>query len=405
MTAKKIFTAFLISSAVFCLTSCSHPRTKDDTNSGSGGDQFPNISLTAAEFANDKKHIIIEPDAKEFYTMKLKHKESAGSKEELEIFEKYYTLLLSDKLTPEEKENEFRFIVDEIPMDTETKYPYCYPRVCDHIDELNRNKYAHTYLYIDCSKCKLDVMNGALHIFEGGDAYALENKGADSHIGMYFPDDHHDMTAWYLSADAQDSYQLKDSSVTVSDAAKSAVKYIDELYAAENNDFTTDVSNIYVIKLGEKNGYSLRIVKKYKGVPFDSMLYPDTGGVGYKTISNGKKYDMMPGYAFIYDSAKIDILIGHDVSYQIEESKKLESIITREEGLKAVSEKFSDDVYLNIYKEELVYTCEKTNDTGTELSVRPAWKFSAKDQNSKDLFIYVDAVTKDCWYVEPDLPL
>ena len=114
--------------------------------------------------------------------------------------------------------------------------------------------------------------------------------------------------------------------------------------------------------------------------------------------SNGKKYDSMPAYAFLSDSKTVDIVVGYQDNFICTEKEKHENILTVEEAEKIVCEKFSDQNQLNAYKIELVYTMEEVSSESAEYHVQPAWKFSVNDSHGKRMWIYVNAVTNECYY-------
>lgn len=88
--------------------------------------------------------------------------------------------------------------------------------------------------------------------------------------------------------DSELSYELTDGAVKVADAMEYALSYLNNTFAAyEDNQFTYGIRKIYIRKIADgKYGYEFSAERLYNGVPIDSTpLYkydgPDFGAEGY----------------------------------------------------------------------------------------------------------------------------
>ncbi|SDB37083.1 hypothetical protein SAMN02910317_01806 [Ruminococcaceae bacterium FB2012] len=378
---KKI-TAILV--AVLMLTACGDAPD----NLKSSGDRADVLRI-------QEDCIINEPKAEGYYTLELKAC-APSDKAAVDVFYEYYDMYFSDVFTPEEKGYQCRFVSDELPA-SEAEYPDCLPKISDHYSELKAGSLKATSFMLDTPKGELDYRSpGFLHILNRGLTYKLEKQ--DKYIGMYFPDNLHPRTAEYLDPQSEEKCILPDGEISIGDAVSSAEKLIAETCVSKAKVFEPSVAQVSVTDLGGQNGLAMQFGKKYKGIPFDCAETDSSGVFSGDAYSNGKSYNNMPAYAFLWDSKTLDIMIGYGDSFSCTEKEKHESILSLDEAKKTVCKKFSDYNGLTAYKIELVYISEERSADPVEYFVQPAWKFSINDSHGQRLWVYVNAVTEECFY-------
>lgn len=365
---------------VLCLCSCSN-NTKESNKSG--------------PLVIDNTTVVIQSSSDEYYQFKLKSPSAMTNKEALELFNEYYDNYYSDKFTHEQKGNECRLIANEIEQ-TDEEYPYCYPKITDHYDDIVNNKLSSLYLYLDTSKAHLAVIDKVgLYIMDLGGAYSLKNSGGI--VGMYCPENEYETKKSYYEP-SDDKYSLADKELTVKEAAASAEALLNDLYKTDDKDIKAKVFRANVIDMGEHMGISFVFGGEYKGIPFDCFEADNPNYAVEDGFSNGEKYKLLPAYAFMQESGSIDISLGFNSRYIINDEKKLDKILSLDECTDIVNKSFSDYVTLKAEKIQLVYTLRYNNDDESSFSAQPAWKYSVTDQNGNKLFIYVNAISDECYY-------
>lgn len=405
---KKIL-IIVIGAILLSFSGCNDKRSNNSDNfTGSQitDSQDPGGKDTSLTFIKgkliDDTAVIIEPQYDECCSFKIEYAKLLPGKDVLDIFEHFYDKLFSGSFSKEDKDNECRAIVnDESEENKSSNYPYNNPKISDIKEKILSGAFPDgVYLYIDSSNGYLAVnANGNLNGFELGRTYNIKKE--QSRAGMYFPDNSSEFKkqAEYNAPISNDNYQLADKELTVSEAASAAKALIDDLYSIYNSEIRAAVSQMTVIDLGDYYGYSMSIIPSYKGIAFDAHEKTGVAGIiKQKEYSNGKKYESMPAYAFLDRSDSLDILIGYQPGAIITEIRKHTKILSREEAKEIIEKTFSSSVGLNAYKEELIYTLEIIDDSGSVFQAEPAWKFSVIDNNSHKLYIYVNAVTGECYY-------
>mgnify|MGYP002868407500 CR=1 FL=1 len=369
--------------AMLFLTACtaSSDNKKENSNSGS--------------LVIDDTTDVIQSSADEYCQFTLKSPAAMTDKETLDLFNDYYDEFFSDKLTNEQKDNECRLIADELKQ-TDEEYPYCYPKIADHYDDILNDKYSSLYMFLDTSKCHLAVIDKVgLYILDLGGAYSIKNSGGV--VGMYCPENEYETKrSYYVPND--DKYTLADKELTVKEAAASAEALLNDLYKTDDKDIKAKIFRANAIDMGEHIGISFVFGGEYKGIPFDCFEADNPNYAVEDGFSNGEKYKLLPAYAFMQESDSIDISLGFNSRYIIDDVKKLDKIISLDECTDIVNKSFSEYVTLKAQKIQLVYTLQYNDENGSSFSANPAWKYSVTDQNGNKLFIYVNAVSGKCYY-------
>lgn len=372
---KKIFpagAAFVLIACIF--SSCAFTQSGDDSASGA-----------ALQYDNSA---VIENASNEYYELSLKSPTALSGSETLELFDELYEKYFANTFSYEEKQDQCRFIADEVKP-TDDEYPYCYPKISEHYKEIENGSFNNLYLFLDTHKGHLAVTQRGLYILDHAKTFALE--GEQGIAGMYFPKG--EVVGVYY-APSDESFKLFDKSVTVMQAKETAERLLNEQLKTGDLKACADITR--VINMGDYCGFSFAVTPSYMGIPFD---FYEGENVRQDNFSNGKEYNVLPALVFMLESDKTDIVIGFS-RYELKEARRLESIMSLEECAGIVRDKFSDMIKLTANKIQLVYTVEIENDDS--FKAQPAWKFSVTEQNGEGLYIYVNAVTGECYYQRAD---
>lgn len=346
------------------------------------------------------------PDTDTLYQLGLSSKRLSGE-ECCKRFEELFDSLFGGIYTDEELKELVHFRPDEKHRGLEKEnadYPDYMPLYYQYRDEIISGDMGASEILIDTDKCYLELFaSGHVHGFSRGLArgkYRPVKEGRP--IGFWYPYDYgipeeeNSFTENPCEISDKEVYKLIGGEVSVLEAANTAEKFIEENGFGGSGEFKPKAIRARAVNLGDGYyGYLLTLVRCYKDVNFY-----DSEETGYYT-RHGREYLLWGGgEAFMLEKGEVDVSVGFDGAYDIEEIGEFDSVISFKKAADIFSKSFSAYADINIEKAELVYTDFPLGEYNSgEHEVIPTWHFTVRSLGEDFLYdFWINAVTGEYGY-------
>lgn len=374
---KKILCFILTSVILLTLSGCDNEY---NNNQPSGGDNAQNensfefIKLTdlnlqleeqinnarSKEYPNivfEDDFVITIPNSDKVYDLYLR-RIKLTAKECYQTFDAWFNSLFPDVYSEEEKKVIYRFAPrgEDGPVDQSKPYPYNLPAFYDYKEKLFDGTMDYCEFVADIDKAYLEVKYGgyAYGINLGKAVELYKPVPAGKNIGFWNPAYMFGSVDSYTKFPSDVSYRLRDKETSIKEAAETAERFFSEGGYGGGTQLEPKAGRIDVIDLEDGYyGYFIQLTPSYKGVRFLAELNGDPDG--YTGSSYGKDYYRMPGKAFMLESGGVDCGVSYDSAYDVEEIKEYDSVISFENALDIVSERFAYGMELHLSYAELMY--------------------------------------------------
>ena len=345
------------------------------------------------------------PDTDTLYDMTFTRAE-VDFKTLYEKFDKIFDKEFGDIYTEDDKEKLYQTYVYEDLNDPSSYYK---DDLAKHFDDLmNGEDFVELSLNTDRAYlCLLRFGGGAVHeLFHDGIINRAQPEEMPEHVVFQSESDYFETVKNYLDVDSEDRYEILDAELSVKEAAEMARKITAENEYSWGGALDPDVYQIKVFDIGEgKYGFFFTLTPSYKGVRFDSFEFRVENSFNLRTKITNHDYDLYMPTAFIMESGKFERFSVGDSAFTASEDKSHDSVISFENAIQILSEKFGAGMNLQVSWAELLYSGMYPVNEGDN-SVKkalPVWKF--KCHNSTDnlfYFVYINAVSGNIEYYTTD---
>ena len=295
---------------------------------------------------------------------------------------------------------ELRFISDSIPRNDSLPYPKSLPLLSDYLNKTISD--INTYVLGDKNYYIELQPYGTINSLNDGTAQKFDKIEKEC-AGLYFATDDHIIEKIYNNVDCNDEYKLLDENISVSSCAKNTEEFISNYLSFNSNtELKPAICAAKAIEMDDDTyGLSFSITCSYKGILFDTYKTENDSSFTEKSLSTKerKKYNLMPGYAFVFTSNKINNFNDYIRNYDIVSLKEYNQILTPVKAMDICATSLSSSISFEISSCELKYLSRYTNDEATSLNVYPVWRFQSINTNDNlNYVMYVNAVNGDFDY-------
>lgn len=345
------------------------------------------------------------PDSDTLYDLTFK-KAEMDFKTLYEKFDKIFDNEFGDIYTEDDKEKLYQTFVYEDLNDPSSYYG---DDLAKHFDDL-MNGEDFVELSVNTDKaylCLLRFGEGAVHeLFHDGIINRAKPDEMPDHVAFRSESDYFEIVKNYLNVDSGDRYEILDAELSVKEAAEMARKITTENGYSWGGSLEPDVYQVKVIDIGEgKYGFSFTLTPSYKGVRFDSFEFQGDGGFSTRSEKLDHNYDLYMPTAFIMESGKFERFSVGDAAFSATEDAEIDSVISFEDAVQILSDKFGTGMNLQVSRAELMYSGMYPVNEGDN-SVKkafPVWKFKCHNTTDNLLyFVYINAVNGSIEYYVTD---
>lgn len=348
--------------------------------------------------------VVKVPDADILYDLTLT-KPTLDFKTAYEIFDKAFDKEFGDIYTQEDKEKLYHVeVVNKVLGDFNSESTL----LVNHIDKLISGEYTFADIYVCTDKAYLTVkpvttgIHGLNH-----DGVIKRAKDEDrTVVALSFATDYFDVVKNYLDIDSEDRFEILDSELSVKEATEMAKKIVSENEYSWGGALDPDVYQVKLLDIGEgKYGFSFTMTPSYKGVLFDSYEFPRDGSMGTRTQKFDHDYELFMPRAFMMENGKFDSFSGVGSEYSVTEDAEHDSVISFEDSIRILSEKFGGGMNLSLSRAELIYTgmYPVNEEDYSVMKSFPVWKFRCHNTTDNLKYVvYINAVNGNIEYYVTD---
>ena len=362
-----------------------------------------NTDYTNLHFTDDFAAKI--PDADTLYDLTFTRIEM-DFKTLYEKFDKIFDNEFGDIYTEADKEKLYHTFVYE---DINDPVSYYQDDLAKHFDDL-MNGEDFVELSVNTDKaylCLLRFGEGAVHLlFHDGIINRAKPDEMPARVVFQSESDYFEIVKNYLDVDSEDRYEILDADLSVKEAAEMAKKITAENEYSWGGSLEPDVFQVKVFDIGEgKYGFAFTLTPSYKGVRFDSFEFRSDSSFNTRTEKTEHNYDLFMPTAFIMESGKFERFSVGDSAFTAAEDGSHDSVISFENAVQILSEKFGMGMNMQVSWAELLYSGMYPVNEGDN-SVKkafPVWKFKCHNTTDNLLyFVYINAVNGNIEYYTTD---
>lgn len=364
-------------------------------------------TVKAAEYKNLKlteDFVVKVPDTDTLYDLTLTMCE-LDFETAYEFFDKTFDKEFGDIYTQEDKEKMYHVASFKTDLG---EFNSNDTLLVKHLDKLKSGEYKFYDIYVYTDKAYLSVKPGivnGVHMLNHDGTVKRAKDEERKVAALSFGTDYFDVVRNYLDFDSEDRFEILDGELSVKEAAESAKKIVSENKYAWGGALDPDVYQIKVLDIGEgKYGFSFTMTPSYKGVLFDSHELLGDGSVELRTQRLDYDYHISMSNAFMMENGKFDSFTGGGSEYSVAEDAAYDSVISFEDVIRRLSEKFGAAMELSLSRAELLYLMYNVNEDDEFVrEAFPVWKFRCHNLTDNFKYIvYINAVNGNIEYYITD---
>lgn len=351
-------------------------------------------SLKSSDYKNisvvDKFSLNV-PDAESVSTFTLTKKSKMKTEDIMDYLNDVIPHIIDESV---DLNNELRFMSDSIPSNDTLSYPKSLPLLSDYkeknVADINTYVLGNKNYYLEL------YSNGTLNSLNDGKAQKEDGIEKDC-AGLYFATENHKIEKCYDNANSNDEYKLLDRSISISECANNVENYISDYFSLNSNtELKPVVCSAKAISMKDDvYGLSFSITCSYNDIIFDTYITETDGSFTEKSFSNAnrKQFNLMPGLAFVLTSDKINNYNDYSRTYDINDAKEFNELMSPVDALEICSSSLSSNVLFEVSSCELKYVSYYINDDASNLNVYPVWRFQAYNTNDNlNYVLYVNTL-------------
>lgn len=337
------------------------------------------------------------PPTDTLYEVEFSRNNTIGFEDAFKKFDTLFDKYMADKYPNADKQDIYRFISNEIPINEAETYPYIYPAIADYSEKLKTGEINYQELFVDTDKGYLSLQYpGVVHAINQGKASNL--AGQDGVVGMFTPSSSFQEIREYKEFSSKDQYSFQGKKMTISEVTE--MSYHQLMPLTNQGELKPKIVKMKVLDLGNgQNGCSMFVTKTLDNVPFDVYDMQTESAFSWRNASDKREYELMPAYLFFMEPDDLDIVISYDDMYEIKRLNEYKSVLCFSSATDILSKTFAKEMELEVKDAELLYALYHLDDTSETLRNEIVWKYTAySTKENLTYIIYVNAVSGSCRY-------
>ena len=277
----------------------------------------------------------------------------------------------------------------QLERDDSQEYPFDYPSVMEHKDELTSGR----GFFINTNSCYIQM--GTYGIYSMSDGTITEFLGEDGFAAFdaLGGNEEEIVAEGTLDELESQSYELLSGKVSISEAAEMTKKYFEAgTPFSPSTGIGIDIPYVSVFSLGNKYGYAFWLRRTYQNIPFAYTFGGSRREVGEEAVFEDSKT------AYVVNGQTVSAYTGHNEAQPLHVLLEERDILSLKDAMELLDSKLAKELQIQVGNVGIAY-CDVSLDDGQGSDIIfPCWALDGMNQNSdRRIRIYMDVLTGDLY--------
>lgn len=286
-------------------------------------------------------------------------------------------------------EKQMRDASGQLERDEEKDYPYNYPSVMEHKEELVSG---HGF-FVDTNTCHIQM--GADGIYSMSDGTITKFLGEDTFAALDALGANEEEIAAEGTFDemAELSYELLSGKVSVHEAADMVKRYFGAGTPFPGAaDVGIDIPYVSVFSLGDKYGYAFQLRRTYQNIPFAYTFGGARRNTGKQAVFEDHKT------AYVVNGRTVSAYAGYNEAQPFQVLLEESDVLSLKDAMEILDGKLAGELRVQVGNVGLAYCNVSLDDEKGISVVYPCWALDGLSQhNSRRIRIYMDVLTGELY--------
>ncbi len=277
----------------------------------------------------------------------------------------------------------------QLERDDSQDYPFDYPSVMEHKDELISG---HGF-FINTNSCYIQM--GADGIYSMSDGTITEFLGEEGFAAFDALGGNAEeiVAEGTLDELGSQSYELLSGKVSVSEAAEMTKKYFEAgTPFPPSAGVGIDIPYVSVFSLGDKYGYAFRLRRTYQNIPFAYTFSGSGRQVGEEAVFEDDKT------AYVVNGQTVSAYTGHNEAEPLRVLLEEGDILSLRDAIELLDRKLAKELQIQVGNVGIAYCDVGSYDEQGRDTIFPCWALDGMNQNNdRRIRIYMDVLTGDLY--------